>query len=1097
DDIAKGSANWVEMEKARCEALTFDYEKAKVGYYKQRILLPEELKGRTIQLHFESIAKCARIWVNGTLVTIHQGMFAPIDVDITRLVNPGENTVVVQAGDSADLESGDNTIQGVAVSVEVTSKMLNSLPHGMFKGLNRGIWQDVSLVVSGPVTIDDTFFKPQMNHFDLDVTVRNRMDTGAMYSMAAQIREKKSNKLVYDHHELSRRVDVPLASGAVHTKSLSSQDSKHASFERWSPEIPNLYTADIFLYNYNQNSAVDLKSFHSGAVKLNFQPLSTPRVDGWTPIDGSVYQAARGYGWSEAMETQDRNATGDQLFDTVVLAKPESQSVFKCNVANGDYVVTLQFGDPNQASLAEAYVGANVNDINQAIVRDFVKAGASLVVIKSLTVTDGILAITVPGLPARGERTSLNYLVIEKREQVSAAKWTLGLKHFNILDHVNYNAGFRTFTVSGDDFLLNGRPYKMRGANHNPNLIRPNDKKLANWFMKTIHNGNINFTRSHANPFNEIWLNAADEQGVAVSQEGTWPWLCLYGKNMPDPALVSIWQKEWLALIKKHKNHPSILLWTMNNEMKLWSTHNEKPWRMLSDAVKAVRELDPTRPVVADSGNCRKYVENKGGQYSGVDDGDVDDHHYYPNWYDNNTFFGIRDGHSFTEDRTPGRPFISQEFSTGYPDTDAGHPVKHYIYTHMNPQTLVGKWAYEHRDPSYWLKRHALISKESCEAIRTGYRDTCAGIQIFALCTWFQNLYDVEKIQPYPTFEAVSQAWEPVQVMAKLMGRHFYTGSSNTITAVIVNDSPRYETLNQIAVNWDIVSDKRVLQTGSKKISGSLEYDRNLEEKLTFMMPATLSKSKVDAKILFKLSANGRVIATNSYDIVICDKSYAASSNLTVGYFTQNDTLSPILSRTGVKYDVVNDLTNLTEKSYDVLVLHDLKSIPAGYDNVLKYAEAGGQVLLSMNRHLVLDLLPNELRGSTFESKEIVTPCAYEKSIFDGIHPDELSWFTGTENSTDSTNVGFTPIACERAYNVNYVDHVTLLAETMRIHGYFNRSEKNGYHPNLTFDQVYGSPLIEIRKGRGRIIVSSMYFQTPEDPIAHKLLSNTLRYLAD
>jgi len=530
----------------------------------------------------------------------------------------------------------------------------------------------------------------------------------------------------------------------------------------------------------------------------------------------------------------------------------------------------------------------------------------------------------------------------------------------------------------------------------------------------------------------------------------------------------------------------------MNNEMKLWTSNDRQPWEILSDAVQAVRALDPTRPVVADSGNCREYLTSRGGAHEGIDDGDVDDHHYYPNWYDNNTFYGIRDGISFATNRTPGRPFISQEFSTGYPDADEGHAVKHYIYEHYNPQTWVGKWASEHHNPAYWLKRHALISKESCEAIRTGYRDSSAGIMIFALCTWFQNLYDVETIKPWPTLKAVAQAWEPVAVCAQLLGRHFYAGSSHTINAIIVNDSPVYETLNHITIDWDIVHNGTVLHSGQKTCSGSLEYYKNKEEQLTFTLPAVLPESKIEAKLVFKLSANGRRISSNTYDITLCDQHYIPASTVKVGYFTQQDNLSPVLSKIGIQPETLSDLNHLNPDKQDILLIDNLTEKPDGYEQLVTYAEAGGTVLLSMNRDLVLHLFPKELRGSTRESREIVTPCAYEKSIFDGINPDELSWFTGTETSVESINKGYTPIACERAYNVNTADHITVLAETMRIHGYVNRAIEKGYHPGLAFDEVFGYPLLEIAVGKGRVIISSMYFHTPDDPIAHRLLYNLL-----
>ena len=54
---------------------------------------------------------------------------------------------------------------------------------------------------------------------------------------------------------------------------------------------------------------------------------------------------------------------------------------------------------------------------------------------------------------------------------------------------------------------------------------------------------------------------------MGVSYEGTWPWLMLKGEP-PDPQLLAVWKDEFASLLHKYRNHPSILLWTVNNEMK-------------------------------------------------------------------------------------------------------------------------------------------------------------------------------------------------------------------------------------------------------------------------------------------------------------------------------------------------------------------------------------------------------------------------------------------------------------------------------------------------------------------------------------------------
>ena len=53
-----------------------------------------------------------------------------------------------------------------------------------------------------------------------------------------------------------------------------------------------------------------------------------------------------------------------------------------------------------------------------------------------------------------------------------------------VIDNYNERFGFRTFVVEGNKFLLNGKPFWLRGANPFPNTIMPNDKELARHFIR-------------------------------------------------------------------------------------------------------------------------------------------------------------------------------------------------------------------------------------------------------------------------------------------------------------------------------------------------------------------------------------------------------------------------------------------------------------------------------------------------------------------------------------------------------------------------------------------------------------------------------------
>src|SRR5205823_1703372 len=202
----------------------------------------------------------------------------------------------------------------------------------------------------------------------------------------------------------------------------------------------------------------------------------------------------------------------------------------------------------------------------------------------------------------------------------------------NLLDHWADRVGFRTFEVMGNQLLLNGHPYWLRGANQLPYGKNPWDPRLARKLIQLMHDGNQRFTRTHATPWSEAWLDAADEIGLAVSVEGIRPW-ALAGRAeegapdlLPPPDMYRHWLDENADVIRRCRNHPSVFIWTVGNEMNLRDGGNLEKWKLLSGVVKQTRELDPTRPVVATSSYFREQKQyEEDFKPNGIDDGDIDD----------------------------------------------------------------------------------------------------------------------------------------------------------------------------------------------------------------------------------------------------------------------------------------------------------------------------------------------------------------------------------------------------------------------------------------------------------------------------------------
>ena len=46
--------------------------------------------------------------------------------------------------------------------------------------------------------------------------------------------------------------------------------------------------------------------------------------------------------------------------------------------------------------------------------------------------------------------------------------------------------------------------------------------------------------------------------------------------SMPDQNLIDMWADEYIGMLKKYRNHPSIFFWTINNEMKFYDNDPDK-----------------------------------------------------------------------------------------------------------------------------------------------------------------------------------------------------------------------------------------------------------------------------------------------------------------------------------------------------------------------------------------------------------------------------------------------------------------------------------------------------------------------------------------
>ena len=670
------------------------------------------------------------------------------------------------------------------------------------------------------------------------------------------------------------------------------------------------------------------------------------------------------------------------------------------------------------------------------------------------------------------------------------------------LDRHTTRFGFRTFRADGGRLLLNGKPWFIRGANHFPITLKPNDPGLARAFMKKAREGNVWATRSVCMPFTRTWLDAADEVGMGVSQEGTWAWLMLptglggeKKETLPDTELLALWKSEYSDLLRQWRNHPSILIWTVNNEMK-FHTHPTKDtallkqkWTVLDDMIKTMRKIDPTRPIVADSDYLRKLAEPVSGgmiRENRFDDGDIDDAHRYYGWY-NSSFFHLLKGEFGKDHGTPGRPLISQEWGGGYPRDD-GWAVRSYLFGRYVAQALAGDGAMEGSDPALFLTRHSMLAKELTEVVRRTNRDEVAGLMPFSYLTWFSEVWDAARMKPRMQYYEIKKALQPVLLSAELTGRHFYGGESVTRRVCIVNDSDTQADVPAGTLAWEIRDGEKILAKGSLP-APAVPYYSNQWVNATFRMPSALPCSRVGAKLVLTLLAGSRTLACNDYDIVLADRDWAMPSvpgGRKLALFDPAGKAKTALA--GLEITPLPSLDALTATA--PLVVGDLGALlqlPDGAMKLRAFIEAGGRALLLQPGAPLVKFVPEFIKSFRATQGEIVSMVVPESPVFDGLQPLDLAWF--------EMGAGEIPYACAGTYEVNREQPgVHPLAHQCEIHG------AHVYGPSKVapFFTLAGAPIVEIRMGKGMIVVSDMMVSTrANDPVAGRLLANMIRYISN
>ena len=146
-----------------------------------------------------------------------------------------------------------------------------------------------------------------------------------------------------------------------------------------------------------------------------------------------------------------------------------------------------------------------------------------------------------------------------------------GKKRSKMIDRNETTFGIRSISVNAEEgFLLNGRPVLLKGGcmhHDNGPLGAAAYDRAEERRVELMKASGFNAIRCAHNPPSPAFLNACDRLGILVIDEAFDMWR--EPKNRDDYHLYfdDWWQKDMSSMILRDRNHPSVVMWSIGNEI--------------------------------------------------------------------------------------------------------------------------------------------------------------------------------------------------------------------------------------------------------------------------------------------------------------------------------------------------------------------------------------------------------------------------------------------------------------------------------------------------------------------------------------------------
>lgn len=612
------------------------------------------------------------------------------------------------------------------------------------------------------------------------------------------------------------------------------------------------------------------------------------------------------------------------------------------------------------------------------------------------------------------------------------------------VDRHNTRFGFREFWTDGPELVLNGTPMKFLATAGHPRgeLDGELSKQGALDLYRRIREAGCVAMRLHANIWPRHWYEAADEVGMPIIFEA--PLFC-YARAyaLSRDEFWKNYQEHLAAVIRAHRNHPSIVMTSLENEILHCGGERLVPdsVRRLAEAGRMVKALDPTRPILYDGDDDPEGVADVVNLHYPLD---FKKQNLWPDvayWLDTGMEVACYPHRFWSWDRK--KPLYLGEFLH----------LQHF--TEADPYSvLLGDDAYLGHSEAMGRAK-AMAWEMQIEAYRAG--------GLSGMCPWTLLESGPFPSDENPRYLAVKRAYEKNAAFVRQYDCRFYAGDEVDRTVHLFNDTSAKARLE---CSWQLSDGRVVADSGSQ--TADLEPAGSKRFEIRLRIPAVEQES--DLALTLRVKNGEKEVFSRSWPYrAYPRRPLALPRGLRLAVFGElNGTLKTMLKDSGVEWTKLASLDHPPKDGVVLVAPHALdgqdqidQPAIAGASHPLESFVARGGSVLVLEQDRYHGAIPARLadRGCTIAFRR-----SQDKALMAGLGEHDFRFWRG--------------------------DHV-VARKTIRkpAGGRFRALVDSGGPEGLVY-----LPWMEILSGRGRYLLCQLAVgeKLGQEPVAQRVLENLL-----